>query len=72
MGKTDGDLFTFMELKSFFFYFAITKTLNLSNDTWILVYTNKYPPRKNIKRFMRQVHPALKYWRKSCGNSSNF
>ena len=30
--------FIFMELKPLFNYFVITKTLNLSNEKWILAY----------------------------------
>ena len=35
-----------MELKPLFYYVAITRTLNLSNDKWKIVYLDQYLPIK--------------------------
>ena len=46
-----------MELEPFFYYFVITKTLNLSNEKWKLVYLDQYSRIKYIKGYMRQWYP---------------
>ena len=40
-----------------FYYFVITKTLNLSYKKWKLVYLNQYKHMKNIKGYMGQGYP---------------
>ena len=46
-----------MELEPFFYYFVITKKLNLSNEKWKLVYLDQYSRIKYIKGYMRQWYP---------------
>ena len=38
-----------MELEPFFYYFVITKALNMSNDKWKLVQLDQYSPIKTSK-----------------------
>ena len=38
-----------MEIKTFVYYFVLTKTLNMSNEKWKVVYLNQYSKRKHIK-----------------------
>ena len=44
------ELFVFMELKPFLYYFVITKTQNLSNQKYKIAHFNKYLPRKKYQR----------------------
>ena len=39
-----------MELEPFSYYFVITKTLNLNNEKYKLVYLEKYYQKKNRQR----------------------
>ena len=49
MDEKNHQLLMFMELEPFFYYFEITKTLNISNVKYILAYLNQYSPIKTAK-----------------------
>ena len=55
-------LFIFLELEPFFYYFVITKTLNPRNEKWKLAYLIKYSSRKNTKGPMGQQYPSSTIW----------
>ena len=55
--------FIFVELEPFFYYFVITKTLNMSHVKFILAYLNQYSPMKIcIKRSMGQQYTYFTRW----------
>ena len=53
-----------MELDPFFYYFVSTKTLNLSNLKYKLVYLDQNSPIKNIKVSMGQQNLYFEIWEK--------
>ena len=52
--KILSQLFIFMELEQFSYYFVSTKTLSWSNEKWKLVYLNQYLPRKTPQALQEQ------------------
>ena len=47
-----------MRLDQFYDYFVIIKTLDLSNEKWILAYLDQYPPIKKTKDiWYKDIHP---------------